>query len=114
MSDINLKSIPEEKNPDEKVGFKVHHIEEDVLVKKVEVSAETKVIIKFGKFVELVAKHSFVDVVEKNADEEIIINANLLADLANADEEKETIYQRWTLVGIGLILGVLIAYIIMK
>ena len=40
--------------------------------------------ITFGRFVTLVANHSFFDVVENNKDEEVILTTNLLTDLANA------------------------------
>ena len=112
MPDINLKSIPDEKNEND--GFEVHNIDEDTRQEVKAESPSSKITIKFGKFVELVAKHSFIDVVEKNADLDIIIDANLLADLANSDEDKENVYNKWILVGFGLICGILITIFIIK
>lgn len=40
--------------------------------------------ITFDRFVALVANHAFLDVVERNKDEEVILSTNLLTDLANA------------------------------
>lgn len=48
------------------------------------ISASSYVKITFDRFVTLVANHSFIEVVEKNKDQEVIISTNLLTDLANA------------------------------
>ena len=48
------------------------------------INASSYVKITFDRFVTLVANHSFIEVVEKNKNEEVIISTNLLTDLANA------------------------------
>jgi len=111
VNDINLKFIPEEKSVDNSSdnAFEVKNIEEDI-----KAESGSKVKIKFGRFVELVAKHSFIDVVENNKNQEIVIDANLLADLANAEDDSSPVLQKWTLVAIGIIVGIVLAYIILK
>jgi hypothetical protein len=107
MSDLNLKIVPNDEI-EEKDTFQINHIQNDI-------ESSSKIKIKFGKFVELVAKHSYVDVIEKNADHEIVIDANLLADLANShDDEEENPYQKWILIGIGLVVGIFVAYLVLK
>ncbi|HCW32053.1 MAG: hypothetical protein UT36_C0008G0015 [Candidatus Peregrinibacteria bacterium GW2011_GWF2_39_17] len=72
-----------------------------------------KVTINFVKFVQLVANHSFVDVVDKNSDEEIIISSNLLTDLANAHDqggERKTPLMFLA----GIVIGVILTYVILK
>lgn len=112
MGDINLKSIPEEEDKD---NFEVHSIDDTERPSDV-ISAEpgTQIKINFGKFVELVAKHSFIDIIEKNQEKEIIIDANLLADLANSHEDAEEEYPKWVLVVVGLFLGAIVMYVILK
>lgn len=65
--------------------------------------------ITFDRFVTLVANHSFLEVVEKNKDQKVIISANLLTDLANA--RRYTSHPKGTLVAVGgIVLGVLLGY----
>ncbi|KKP40153.1 MAG: hypothetical protein UR28_C0002G0010 [Candidatus Peregrinibacteria bacterium GW2011_GWF2_33_10] len=109
MSDLNLKSIPDEKDGD-KNAFQIRNIEEETETQE----PSTKVKIKFGKFVELVAKHSFLEIIENNADQEVVIDSNLLADLANADEPKDLEYPKWAFVVAGVVLGAILVYIILK
>lgn len=69
--------------------------------------------IQFAKFVQLVANHSFIDVVDKNAEEIIIVSSNLLTDLANAhDRVRERRTPLIFLAGIGI--GIVLTYIILK
>jgi len=69
--------------------------------------------IAFDRFVTLVASHSFLDVVERNKNEDVVISTNLLTDLANA---KRTIpsTKNSAMVLLGLLLGVLLGYILFK
>lgn len=111
MGDINLKSIPEEEN-EKKYPFEVHSIDESEAEKLK--GPVTQVKMNFGKFVELVARHSFIDIIEKNQDKEIIIDANLLTDLANSHDDKEEEYPKWALVVVGLVLGAIVMYVVLK
>jgi hypothetical protein len=72
-----------------------------------------KVTINFSKFVQLVANHSYIDIVDKNSDEEVIISGNLLTDLANShDQMKE---RRMPLMFVaGLVIGIILTYIITR
>lgn len=76
-------------------------------------NAGNKVVVSFAKFVQLVANHSFIDIVDKNAEEEVIVSGNLLTDLANAhDKTKE---KRMPLMFVaGLVIGIALTYIILK
>lgn len=65
--------------------------------------------ITFDRFVTLVANHSFLEVVEQNKDQKVIISANLLTDLANA--RRYAPHPRGTLLATaGIVLGVLLGY----
>lgn len=69
--------------------------------------------IQFGRFVQLVANHGFLDIVDKNAEEEIIISSNLLTDLANANDRSRE--KRMPMIFIaGLVIGILLTYILVK
>ncbi len=73
------------------------------------VNASDYVKITFGRFVTLVANHSFVDVVEDNKEEEVIISTNLLTDLANARRFSPNPKPIVMILG-GILLGVLFGY----
>lgn len=75
------------------------------------VSASNYVKITFDRFVTLAANHSFIDVVESNKDEEIIMSTNLLTDLANARGISPKT-RGPMLVLLGVAVGVFIAYFI--
>lgn len=79
MDDIFL---PDEE--DEEAAFErtpVQHIEPEA---PNGIQASTHVKLTFGRFVTLVANHSFEEVVERNQNEEVILSTNLLTDLANS------------------------------
>jgi hypothetical protein len=72
-----------------------------------------KVKIKFDKFVNLVATHAYEEVFEKHEDEDIIISTDLLADLANAHEEKGD--RKVPAVFLfGILLGLALAWLLLK
>lgn len=69
--------------------------------------------IQFGRFVQLVANHSFIDIVDKNAEEEVIISSNLLTDLANASDRGRE--KRMPMIFVaGIVIGIVLTYIIVK
>lgn len=74
-----------------------------------------KIKVKFEKFVQLVASHDFTEVMKRYSNEDIILSTNLLTDLANAHEETEEAPNRVPvyLLG-GALIGVVIAYVIMR
>ena len=67
--------------------------------------------IHFAKFVQLVANHSFIDIVDRNAEEEVIVSGNLLTDLANAHDRSRERKMPLMFVA-GLVLGIILTYII--
>ncbi len=71
-----------------------------------------RVTVNFAKFVQLVANHSFVDIVEKNAEEEVIVSGNLLTDLANSHDRGKEKRMPIMFLG-GLVLGIILTYIIL-
>jgi len=73
----------------------------------------SKVKITFGRFVKLVANHSFLDIVEKNSDQEIIISTNLLTDLANA-HDGQTERKLPIVFILGIVIGVAVTYFLLS
>ncbi len=72
-----------------------------------------RVLIKFPKFVHLIVMHNFEDVMEKHADEDIVISSELLVDLANAHEESEQKVPWFHLLAAALI-GVVLTIMVMQ
>lgn len=72
-----------------------------------------RVLIKFPKFVHMIVMHDFEDVMEKHADEDIVISTDLLVDLANAHDEAETAVP-WGHLVAAVLLGVVITVIVMQ
>lgn len=69
--------------------------------------------ITFARFVQLVANHSFIDMVDKNADQPVIVSGNLLADLANAHDRSSERRLPLMFVG-GLVIGIVLTYLLVK
>lgn len=77
------------------------------------IEAGNHVSIQFSKFVQLVANHGYWDVVEKNAEEKVILSGDLLTDLANAEDRSKE--KRLPLIFMaGLLIGIVLTYIILK
>lgn len=97
----------------ESADFEVTHVgaEED---KKHEPSEKVKV--KFTKFVQLVATHDFEEVMQKHGEDDIILNSNLLTDLASAhqEEEQKRDPKLPIFLVVGVIIGVVITYLILR
>ncbi len=112
MPDMDVKILPNESEEGE--GFEHHHIPDQVKAEKVdpkEMEVKTLVKMKFPNFAKLVATHSFEDILEKNANEDVILPADLLADLANADLVEDDKKRRVILMLAGVVLGILIAFV---
>lgn len=74
-----------------------------------------KVKVKFEKFVQLVATHDFEGVMKAHAQEDIIVNTNLLTDLANAHEEEPHEGKKLPIIFIvGIIIGVVLTYLMIR
>lgn len=115
MRDMDVKVIPNEGSND---GAEFARSELLPPVEKVGKSESSKVAeaaslvkMKFPNFAKLTATHSFEDILEKNKDEDIIISADLVADLANADLIDDEQKKRVIFVLGGVVLGILIAFI---
>jgi len=101
MSDdkIDLRSSDEPLEP----LFRVDHLADDIELteasdldvvsesdaKSMFSKADTKIKIKFEKFVNLVATHAYEDLFAKYKDEDVVVGADLLTDLANAHGDKD-------------------------
>ena len=106
----------------EEMGFEVRGIEDTSSQENS--SAESSVAVpnepgemvrvKFEKFVQLVATHNFEEVLKHYPDEDIVMNSNLLMDLASAHEDTEDPKKQPLLIGFGVVIGVIIAYVLFK
>ncbi len=83
-----------------------------VSVVDVDEVTRNKVKISFAKFVNLVANHAYEEVVERHVDSDVIISTDLLADLANAREDKDD--KKYPLLILGAILGAVVVWFILK
>lgn len=72
-----------------------------------------KVLIKFPKFVHLIVMHNFESVMEKHADEDVVITTDLLVDLANAHDDIESATP-WGYIVLGVMFGVIVAVFLMQ
>lgn len=76
-------------------------------------NAKDKVKVKFDKFVTLVATRAYDHVLDKHADEDVVISTDLLADLASSGEDSSG--SKWPLILlIGMMLGVLVTWFVLN
>lgn len=75
--------------------------------------AKEKVKIKFDKFVNLVATHAYEEILEAHMNDDVIIGTDLLADLANAHEEKSDKKMPFMFI-FGIALGVGLTWLLIK
>jgi hypothetical protein len=114
---IDLRKVKEELSDEPEFEISQVSHEENKGADLPNVPAENsseKIRVRFDKFVNLVASHSYEDIFEKHEDEEIIVSTNLLADLANAHEEKDEGKKTPLFFIFGIVLGIAIAWIIFK
>jgi len=76
--------------------------------------ASDKIKVKFDKFVNLIATHAYQEIFDKHLDEDIIVSTDLLTDLANAHEEKEDGKKIPAYFLVGIVLGVIVTWFILK
>jgi hypothetical protein len=114
MDDIFLPDETED-TPDEAVEFERSEIETEHVAEHVKeghpsgIDASGYVTLTFGRFVKLVANHSFEEVVDRNQDEDIILSTNLLTDLANSRRFAPNTRGPLMILG-GLLFGILLGY----
>ena len=129
MDDITLPNEDDDRlfiRPveDDEVVFEKHALDDDLEVGEVEIqqagqgisdlpNAGDHVKIHFARFVQLVANHSFIDIVDKHAESDVIVSGNLLADLANAHDRNQEKRMPMMFVA-GLVIGIVLTYIITK
>lgn len=89
-------------------GNVAHELEEAAM------KSYDKVKVKFDKFVNLIATHAYEEIFDKHADEDVIISTDLLADLANAHEEKPDSKKVPVIFLIGILLGIGVTWILLK
>lgn len=109
MQDIKIPDSRSTKN-----SFDVKQVATPEVKAPAEPSEKVKV--NFEKFVQLVATHDFEGVMRKHAKEDIVLSTNLLTDLANAHEEEVDTGSRKIPIFfiVGIILGVIITYLIVR
>ena len=127
--DAQNKQLRDVQVPSREIGFQVNHIDdydtsntreargthnedvEEIIVEEREPGEQVRV--KFDKFVQLVATHNFEEVLKEHANEDIIMNSNLLMDLASAheDDQPEDPKRQPMLIGVGVVIGIVLAYI---
>ena len=110
MHDIKIPSQSGQKKTD----FEVTHIGGAEAEAKHEPGEKVKV--KFEKFVQLVATHDFEEVMKQHAEDDIVLNSNLLTDLASAhqEEEEKRDPKLPIFLIVGVIIGVVITYLILR
>ncbi|MBI4231970.1 hypothetical protein HY605_01955 [Candidatus Peregrinibacteria bacterium] len=112
---INLR-----KDDADEPEFKIKPVDDEKIeaVKSIELeavasTANDRVKVKFEKFVNLIATHAYEDIIAKHEDDDVIISTDLLADLANAHEEKPE--KKMPLVFVfGIALGLFVAWIFLR
>lgn len=70
--------------------------------------------VKFEKFVQLVATHNFEEVLKRYPDEDIVLGSNLLMDLASAHEDVDDGKRQPILIGLGVVIGLVIAFLVFR
>lgn len=106
--------------PSEEMGFQVNEIEHDdfedgVIDTPVEEREPGELVkVRFDKFVQLVATHNFEEVLKNHADEDIVMNSNLLMDLASAHEDTDDSKKQSMMIGVGVLIGLAVAVVLLK
>lgn len=108
--------------PREAMGFQVNEIsEDDEVAEEGVVSAPIEerepgelVKVRFDKFVQLVATHNFEQVLKDHAEEDIVMNSNLLMDLASAHEDTDDSKKQSMMIGVGVMIGLVVALVLFK
>ncbi len=117
MKDDNIINLRKGKEVESDPEFQINHFEgeggENFAPAPVSELPNEKVKVKFDKFVNLIAGRDFEENWDRYAGEDVIINADLLAELASVPEEKSD--KKIPLFFIfGIALGVAIAWFLLK
>lgn len=118
MDDIKKKSKNQE--------FEVTHISEEIeraqasesegsIVQEMLPEIGDKVKIRFGQFVRLIATHNFEKILKDRDNDEVIVSADLLAEIASShDDEEVTGRASVIFLVIGLVVGSALMYALFK
>lgn len=109
--EFKINRVPEEKYVQKEMSHSATPLSDH---ENATMHASDKVKIKFDKFVNLIATHAYQEVFDKHVNEDVVISTDLLADLANAHEEKDDGKKVPVYVLVGVILGVLVTWLILK
>ncbi len=105
-----------EKKYKKELDFEINEIVdefEENSVHNLKVSKEGQILVKFPKFVQLIATHEFEEIIEKHKNEDVIITSDLLVDLAGSTPmHEEPQDYRFSWMFLGLVLGVSVAAIV--
>ncbi len=107
--------------PSGDMGFQVSEITDDDTIENGIISAPIEdrepgdlVKVRFDKFVQLVATHNFEEVLKNHAEEDIVMNSNLLMDLASAHEDTDDSKKQSMMIGVGVLIGLVVALVMFK
>ncbi len=107
--------------PSSDIGFQVSEISDDDAVEEGVINAPIEerepgdlVRVRFDKFVQLVATHNFEEVLKNHAEEDIVMNSNLLMDLASAHEDVDDSKKQSMMIGAGILIGLVVAMVLIK
>ncbi len=107
--------------PSSDIGFQVSEISDDDAVEEGVINAPIEerepgdlVRVRFDKFVQLVATHNFEEVLKNHAEEDIVMNSNLLMDLASAHEDVDDSKKQSMMIGAGVLIGLAVAMVLIK
>jgi len=120
---INLRVEELDEEPD----FKIHTIEEERVPRResfsnavnnkmhsVSSQPSDQVKVKFDKFVNLIASHDCSDIIDKYMDEDIVVSTDLLTEIANSHQEGGEDKKIPFIFLIGIVLGVVLTWILLK
>lgn len=114
-----VKSKPDlefEKKYKRELEFEINELEDDLdadPAHTLKVSKEGQILVKFPKFVQLIATHEFEDIIERHKNEDVVITSDLLVDLAgSAPIVDDSGDGRLSSLFIGLVMGVAVAAIV--
>lgn len=110
--EFKINRVPEDREP----GQRPQQVSATPLVEGeyAAMKPHDKVKVKFDKFVNLIATHAYQEIFDKHLDEDVIISTDLLTDLANAQEEKGDSKKIPAFFIIGIVIGVLITWLLLR
>ncbi|MCX6733327.1 MAG: hypothetical protein NTX63_00770 [Candidatus Peregrinibacteria bacterium] len=116
-----VKQIRDVEIPSGDMGFQVNEIssdddmEEEIVSEPIEEREPGELVkVRFDKFVQLVATHNFEEVLKNHAEEDIVMNSNLLMDLASAHEDTDDSKKQSMMIGVGVLIGLGVALVLLK